>query len=323
VYRGVEPNCSVPWPLVDVNDCTVQVAHGLVVRMTLLLRDCHGMNYSLRFQAHCPEYPKLDSCGVVWNSGPRQLVRVPTRPGERQVSTTLTAPVSAGGTSLPVASTVGFSVGCTVEIEGGGNSETGVVASIGSLVLTSGLTNSYPAATTVNLLSAEQAQGAGMAPLEKPIVLGAGASDQDQGHGMLALVAVLTLGVPLSAIALYNCMPKKSSRNVDVPMDDSLSDEEEPPETRPLINQEVPVQVVPAPTRYSVVAATPTVTTRQTFSTSLPPAIVTPISRGVLRQSSQPVVELQPPRLSSPTRQRAEPVAVPVEPVARGYFTSE
>jgi hypothetical protein len=38
-----------------------------------------------------------------------------------------------------------------VLIEGGGNSETGVIASIGSLVLTTGLTNSYPADSTVTL----------------------------------------------------------------------------------------------------------------------------------------------------------------------------
>ena len=55
---------------------------------------------------------------------------------------------------IPMVSTVGFSVGCTVEIEGGGNSETGFVASIGSLVLTSGLTNGYPAGTTIVTLTA-------------------------------------------------------------------------------------------------------------------------------------------------------------------------
>merc|ERR1719277_1032414 len=75
------------------------------------------------------------------------------------VSTTLSSAVSAGDTTLPVASTVGFSVGCMVEIEGGGNSETGVVASIGSLVLTSGLTNSYLAGTTTVTLIANAVNG--------------------------------------------------------------------------------------------------------------------------------------------------------------------
>lgn len=258
VYHGVEPNCSVPWPLVDVGNCTVQVAHGLVVRMILFVRDCHGMNYSLRLQTHCAEYPKLDSCRVVWNSGPRQLVRVLTQPGERE--------------------------------------------------------------------SAEP----GMDPLEKPFVLGAGAPDEGH-HFMLALVALLVLGVPLLAIVLYkwslmevntckSCVPKQTSRSVSVE-DGSDSDEEETADTKPLLKV-AEKQVVPGPVGYRAVAATPTVTTRQTFSATLPPAIVTPISRSVLFQHT--AVELQPPRLSSPTRRLssttwkpAETVVVPAEPVAR------
>lgn len=52
---------------------------------------------------------------------------------------------------MPVETTVGFDVGAIIAIEGGGNSETGVIASFGSIVLTTGLTNSYPANSTVTL----------------------------------------------------------------------------------------------------------------------------------------------------------------------------
>jgi hypothetical protein len=69
------------------------------------------------------------------------------------VSTTLSSAANAGDTTLPVASTVGFIVGCRVEIEikGGGKKETRVVGSVGSLVLTSGLEHSYSAGATVTL----------------------------------------------------------------------------------------------------------------------------------------------------------------------------
>jgi hypothetical protein len=46
-------------------------------------------------------------------------------PTPASVSTTLTSSVAAGDTVLPVESTVGFSVGATVEIEGGGTSRRG------------------------------------------------------------------------------------------------------------------------------------------------------------------------------------------------------
>lgn len=63
----------------------------------------------------------------------------------------LTSPIEANETELPVNSTEGFSVGDTIVIEGGGNSESAVIASLGSIVLSSGTTNSYPANTTVTL----------------------------------------------------------------------------------------------------------------------------------------------------------------------------
>lgn len=69
----------------------------------------------------------------------------------RAPTTTLMSPVAAGDTELPVLSTVGFDVGGTVFVEGGGNSEMGVIASIGSIVLTAGLANDYPAGSTVSL----------------------------------------------------------------------------------------------------------------------------------------------------------------------------
>merc|ERR1719277_958600 len=103
------------------------------------------------------------------------------------VSTTLSSAVSAGDTTLPVASTVGFSVGCMVEIEGGGNSETGVVASIGSLVLTSGLTNSYLAGTTTVTLIADAARAPAAAP-------GSESSLEIDSHLVHAAVAGLVLG---------------------------------------------------------------------------------------------------------------------------------
>ncbi|CAK0907284.1 unnamed protein product [Prorocentrum cordatum] len=66
------------------------------------------------------------------------------------VSTILTSPVAAGETELPVESTVGFGVGNIISIQGGGNIETGIIASIGSIVLTIGLAHSYPANSTVS-----------------------------------------------------------------------------------------------------------------------------------------------------------------------------
>jgi len=258
VYHGVEPNCSVPWPLIAVGNCTVQVAHGLVVRMILYVRDCHGTNYSMHLQAHCPEYPRLASCQVVWNSGPRRLVRVPKRPGEREL------------------------------------------------------------------------EEPGMAPLEKPLVLGAGAPDAGDTNRrpstLDVVLAVLVLGGPMLGIALFSSMKKKRtsrSMGVDCGSSGSQSDEEEPAESKPLLNvaekrasrQEAPVQATPGPALYRAVAATPTVTARHTFSAALPPAIVTPISRGVLRQGSYPVVELQPPRLAAATRQPTE-LVVHAEPMA-------
>jgi hypothetical protein len=59
--------------------------------------------------------------------------------------------VAAGGIELHVESTLGFDVGAAILIEGGGNSETGVIASIGSIMLADGLTNSYPIDSTVTL----------------------------------------------------------------------------------------------------------------------------------------------------------------------------
>jgi len=46
---------------------------------------------------------------------------------------------------------VGFDVGANILIEDGGNTEMAVIASIGSIVLTTGLANSYPVGSTVTL----------------------------------------------------------------------------------------------------------------------------------------------------------------------------
>jgi len=67
------------------------------------------------------------------------------------VSTALTSFVPSGETELPVESTENFDVGDIVVIVGGGNSELGVIASIGSIVLVDAMTNSYPAGSTVAL----------------------------------------------------------------------------------------------------------------------------------------------------------------------------
>lgn len=75
----------------------------------------------------------------------------------------MTSATAAGGTILSVESTVGFDVGDTILIEGGGSTETGTIASIrvnrassasartGSIVLAHGTTYSHPAGSTVTL----------------------------------------------------------------------------------------------------------------------------------------------------------------------------
>jgi len=67
---------------------------------------------------------------------------------------------------LPVESTVGYGVGDVILIQGGGNSETGIIASIGSMVLTAGLANSYPANSTVS--SAPEASAPTPSPTGAP-----------------------------------------------------------------------------------------------------------------------------------------------------------
>jgi hypothetical protein len=65
-------------------------------------------------------------------------------------STLLSEPVQAGATVLNVVSLEGFYEGGQVVISGGGNSETGTIASVGSIILTEPLQHSYPAGATIN-----------------------------------------------------------------------------------------------------------------------------------------------------------------------------
>ncbi|CAK0815843.1 unnamed protein product [Prorocentrum cordatum] len=67
-------------------------------------------------------------------------------------TTALVSPVLAGSQELVVESEEGFSVGDTIVITGGGNSETRDIASFGSIVLDAPLDYGYPAGSSITKL---------------------------------------------------------------------------------------------------------------------------------------------------------------------------
>jgi len=112
------------------------------------------------------------------------------------VSTTVTSPVAAGDTELPVESTAGFVVGATVLVEGGGHRETGIVAGLGSIVLAVGLAHGYPAGSTVSLHPADDST---VAATPAPAAADDDLDDTLEPHLLYAAIAGLVLGSAVGA----------------------------------------------------------------------------------------------------------------------------
>jgi len=89
---------------------------------------------------------------------------------------------------------VGFDVGATVLVEGDGNSETGVIAGIGSIVLAAGLKNGYPAGSTVKLDPA--VEPAVRAACDDYLVV-SGSSEQSSKMGAYNQTGVMQYGRPV------------------------------------------------------------------------------------------------------------------------------
>merc|ERR1712232_1157202 len=75
------------------------------------------------------------------------------------VTATMTSPVPANSTELPVSDVTGFIVGYNVTVAGGGKSEVKIIAGFGSIVLTTPLVNAYPAGSTVTQVTPPSAAG--------------------------------------------------------------------------------------------------------------------------------------------------------------------
>jgi len=70
------------------------------------------------------------------------------------VTTLLNTAVAAGATTIAVADQAGFTIGSTIAINGGGNSETNTITGFGSIQLANPLQHSYPAGSIVSQLPA-------------------------------------------------------------------------------------------------------------------------------------------------------------------------
>jgi len=136
--------------------------------------------------------------------------------------TTLSSPVAAGSTSLPVASTTGFALGDTIMISDGSLSEENTISGFGSIVLATALVNSYAAGAVVFVQVEEEAADDAGAETDVPAAV---------GLAWLIVFAICIL-IGLAATICTYCMmnigtkdevPKKTKRGIKQSDSDSAS----------------------------------------------------------------------------------------------------
>jgi len=98
-YKGVSPECAVPWEHESDGACTAQVINGLHIKLTLHVKDCNATRYHMVTRmAH--DGASMDTAQVLANSGPEVTQADEADPSNAAPpATTTVTPGSAGAAS--------------------------------------------------------------------------------------------------------------------------------------------------------------------------------------------------------------------------------